>query len=96
MKECMECGKKLGALGGYRHPTMGNKYLVCSSCFTAVCASVQKWAECISPNIGFFNKETSTLDDIRPLRQNAQNHGTQIQQTVKKVMSQTDNLLTKL
>jgi len=55
----MECGKKLGILGGYRHPTLGKNYLLCSSCFDTVYESVEKWTEFISPYIGFFNNKTS-------------------------------------
>jgi hypothetical protein len=64
MKGCMECGKKLGVVEGYRHPTMGKNYLLCSSCFDTVFASVGRYQEFVSPYVDFFNKETSTMEDI--------------------------------
>ena len=50
MVKCEECGKKLSILRGYRHPTMGKKYLLCSSCFDTVEASVDKWREFVLSN----------------------------------------------
>jgi len=70
MKECMECGKKLGIIEGYCHPTMGKDYLLCSNCFDTVSASVEKYMEFISPYIGFFNKETSIVEDIQKIEEN--------------------------
>lgn len=62
MKECVECGKKLGIIEGYRHPTMGKDYLLCSNCFDTVSVSVEKWSEFISSYIGFFNKPSQKTD----------------------------------
>lgn len=59
MVECEECGKKLGFLEGYCHPTLGRKHLVCSGCFDIVTESVEKWREFISPYFEFFNRESS-------------------------------------
>ena len=55
MKECVDCGKKLGIIEGYRHPVKGKDFLLCSKCFDTVSESVEKWSEFISPYIGFFN-----------------------------------------
>jgi len=57
MNECSECGKKMGLLEGYRHPTMGKKYLLCSSCFNQVEESVVRWQAFVLSNS--FNKEAS-------------------------------------
>ena len=51
---CEECGKILGIFEGYRHPTMGKKHLLCSSCFDTVEISVEKWREFVISNS--FNK----------------------------------------
>ena len=59
MAECNECGKKLGFVAGYRHPTRGKKYLVCSNCFDAVNVSVNQWREFISPYNKYFKNNTS-------------------------------------
>jgi hypothetical protein len=56
MKECVECGKKLGIIEGYRHPIRGKDYLLCSSCFDTVSSSVEKWGKFVSPYVGFFGK----------------------------------------
>lgn len=40
MNVCVECGKQLGFLEGYSHPTLGKKSLVCSPCFDKVQQSV--------------------------------------------------------
>jgi hypothetical protein len=80
MKECMKCGKKLGIIEGYRHPTMGKDYLLCNSCFDTVSVSVEKWSEVVSQYVGFFNKESSAIDDI-------QNIGLNIKKNVKKVLN---------
>ena len=69
MKECIDCGKKLGIVEGYCHPTKGKDYVLCSNCFDTVSASVEKYREFISQYNGFFNKETSTIDDIQKIRQ---------------------------
>ena len=66
----MECGKKLGIIEGYRHPTMGKEHLLCSSCFDTVFESVEKYRKFVSPYIGFFNKETTTSDDIQKMGEN--------------------------
>jgi ribosomal protein S14 len=58
MKECVECGKKLGIIEGYRHPVMGKDYLLCRNCYDTLCGSVEKWKEFISTYNGFFKKET--------------------------------------
>lgn len=58
MKGCEECGKKLGILNGYRHPTKGKNHLLCSSCFDILHESVVKWREANLPYVGFFNKKT--------------------------------------
>jgi hypothetical protein len=50
MKECEECGKRLGILQGYQHPTMGKKHLLCSPCYDQVSASVEKWGEFVRTN----------------------------------------------
>ena len=57
MKECEECGTKLGILEGYRHPTMGKKHLLCSPCFDQVSESVATWAEFVRTNS--FNVKAS-------------------------------------
>ena len=58
----MDCGKKLGILGGYCHPVMGKNYLLCSSCFDTTYESVEKWSKFISPYIGFFKNKSSDKD----------------------------------
>ncbi len=59
MVECNECGKKLGFVAGYRHPTRGKKYLVCSTCFDNVNESVKQWREFILPYNNYFKNNTS-------------------------------------
>lgn len=49
MVNCVECGRKLGFLKGYRHPTMGRKYLLCNNCFDNVDESVTQWREFLLP-----------------------------------------------
>jgi len=50
MKKCEECGKKLGIIEGYLHPTLGKKHLLCSQCFNKVSESVEKWKEFVLNN----------------------------------------------
>ena len=45
MKKCHECGKKLGFIGGYRHPTLGKKYHLCASCFDKVYQSIENYRD---------------------------------------------------
>lgn len=54
---CKECGKKLGILEGYHHPTMGKNCHLCSLCFDQVSESVAKWGEFVLSNS--FNMRTS-------------------------------------
>lgn len=65
MKECVECGKKLGLIEGYRHPTMGKEYLLCSSCFDTVFTSVEQWRSVITTYTGFFTKETAPYETLQ-------------------------------
>jgi hypothetical protein len=67
MKDCVECGKKLGVIDCYRHPTMGKKHPLCRKCFDLVVESVEKYTEFLSPYIGFFEKETSIHEDFQKL-----------------------------
>jgi hypothetical protein len=89
MKGCMECGKKLGVVGGYRHPTMGKNYLLCSTCFDTVFASVERYREFVSPYVGFFNKESSTREDIQEIEKKMV-HGIKIIQTIGRNLSYYD------
>ena len=59
MTECMECGKMLRFFEGYRHPALGKKYLVCSTCFDNVYESVEKWRGFILPYNKFFNNKNT-------------------------------------
>jgi hypothetical protein len=69
MKACVECGKNLGIIEGYRHPTMGKDNLLCSKCFDTVFESVEKYRGFISPYIGFFDKKSSTIDDMQKIEE---------------------------
>jgi hypothetical protein len=60
MMECEECGKKLGNFEGYRHPTMGKNYLLCSPCFDKVEESVSRWGAFVLTNS--FNNGSSKMD----------------------------------
>ncbi len=84
MKECVECGKTLGIIEGYRHPTMGKDYLLCSYCFDTVSASLEKWSKFISPYIGFFNKESAIIEDMQNIREN-------ISKRIKKIQNKGKN-----
>ena len=68
MKECVECGKNLGIMEGYRHPTMGKDNLICSHCFDSVFKSVEKFREFVTPYIGFFNTKSSPTKSIKHMR----------------------------
>ena len=58
MADCYKCDKTLGIFEGYRHPTLGQKYLLCNNCFDDVSESVRKWGEFVVSNS--FNKNTSS------------------------------------
>lgn len=60
MKDCEECGKKLGMLEGYRHPTMGKKHLLCSPCFDQVSDSVARWGEFVRNNSFNMNAQSNS------------------------------------
>jgi hypothetical protein len=85
MEDCVECGKNLGIMEGYRHPTMGKDNLLCRNCFDTVFESVKRYREFVSPYIGFFNKETSTIDDIQKIGEN-------ITKNIKKMKNRVSNL----
>jgi len=63
MKNCEECGKNLGVLEGYQHPTLGKKYLLCSHCFDQVEESVAKWREFVLSN-SFNIKESKSKSQV--------------------------------
>ena len=48
---CDECGKKLGVLGGYRHPVEGREKCLCSECFEKINESEEKYSKFISNSI---------------------------------------------
>ncbi len=73
MKACVECGKTLGIMEGYRHPTMGKNNLVCSHCFDTVFESVEKYREFITPYVDFFNKKSSITNSIEHMRSRVSN-----------------------
>jgi hypothetical protein len=73
MKVCVECGKNLGIIEGYRHPTMGKDNLLCSHCFDTVFESVEKYREFITPYIGFFNNKSSTTNSIKHMSSRVHN-----------------------
>jgi hypothetical protein len=85
MKTCLECGRKLGTLQGYYHPAMGREYFVCGNCFETVAESVERYREFVSPYIGFFNKETTLIEDIEKI-------GEYIKKNIKKAQSKVSNL----
>jgi hypothetical protein len=57
MKECAECGKRLGFFNGYYHPILGKKNMVCGHCFLRVDESVAQWREFVLSNS--FNPESA-------------------------------------
>jgi len=75
MKECEECGKKLGILKGYQHPTLGKKYLVCSKCFDNVSESVKKWREFVLTDSVIINNIDSKHGLDSKLLQEIVKHG---------------------
>jgi hypothetical protein len=85
MKECVECGRNLGMLEGYRHPILGKEHLVCSTCFDTVSESVEKYREFISPYVGFFHTETSSIEDLQKIANTILNN-------IKKIQSKGSNL----
>jgi hypothetical protein len=62
MKRCEECGKKLGILEGYQHPTLGKKLLLCNPCFDQVSDSVAKWREFILSNSFIQNPDKNNFE----------------------------------
>ncbi len=87
MKECVECGKTLGFIEGYRHPTMGKDYLLCSCCFDNVSASVEKWSKFISQYIDFFKKKSALIKDTQKIGEN-------ITEKIKNTQNKGNNLWT--
>jgi hypothetical protein len=87
----MECGRNLGIIEGYRHPTLGKDSLLCSHCFDTVFESVAKYREFVSPYIGFFNKETSTVDDLQKIGENISKNIKKMQNRVSTLWSHKTN-----
>ena len=54
--ECIECGKHLSIIEGYRHPTLGDDYLLCYECYVKVMISVERWGRFVLWNS--FNPES--------------------------------------
>ena len=91
MKNCVECGKKLRIIEGYRHPTMEKDNLVCGKCFDTVFESVEKYREFISPYVDFFNTETSTIDDLQKIGENIIKDINKLQNRVNNLWSHKTN-----
>jgi hypothetical protein len=64
MEKCHECGKKQGFMGGYRHPTLGKKYHLCSSCFDKIYQSVENYREFVTPYVNYFHNEPKNDNKI--------------------------------
>jgi hypothetical protein len=60
MSNCIECGNKIGILGGYRHPVYGETKYVCGDCFTKLDGSMEKWREFVLSNS--FNNDTPEIN----------------------------------
>jgi len=75
MVKCEECGKTLGFLEGYQHPTMGKKYTLCSPCFDEISDSVEKWGEFVLAN----------SFDIKPLKNNIKLNWKKILTNIRKI-----------
>ena len=58
MVVCVECGRKLGLLKGYQHPTMGKNYFLCTHCYDVVDESVKKWRTVVLTYSDFFSNST--------------------------------------
>jgi hypothetical protein len=57
MVDCEECGKELGILRGYRHPALGQGFLVCGKCFDKVDQDMKRWSEfCLSETFNTSSK----------------------------------------
>jgi len=54
-----ECEKKLCILGGYRHPALGAKFLVCGFCFDKLNEDMERWSTFCHSDM--FNKESSKI-----------------------------------
>jgi hypothetical protein len=62
MVDCEECDKKLGVFEGYRHPALGDRFLVCERCYNKIEQDMKRWSEfCVSDT---FNT-ASTKNDIQ-------------------------------
>ena len=85
MGECVECRKNLKILEGYRHPVKGKDFLICRKCFDSIIESLEKYQEFVSSYIGYFNKETSTIDDVQKIEEN-------ITKNIKKMQNRINNL----
>jgi len=59
MTDCEECGKNLGLLEGYRHPTLGKKHLLCSNFFDTASVRVDNWRTSVNANS--YNNASSDM-----------------------------------
>jgi len=62
MKVCEECGKKLRLLKGYRHPTLGKGFNLCSMCFDQVSESVNRWKTFVLANSFDFKPSRNSIE----------------------------------
>lgn len=63
MKECHECGSKIGMLSGYKHPTFGKKHLICWDCHEKIDASVAEWRQFIIDHKDLENPVVEAIPD---------------------------------
>jgi hypothetical protein len=91
MNQCEECGKRLGIFEGYRHPTMGTKYHLCSPCFDEVSESVTRWGEFVAANAMSIKTNNSTHLNWKELVPNLQ----QRRNIIDNVCAETDILMHK-
>ena len=43
MKLCEKCGSELSIIGGYIHPTLGKKHIICSTCYMKLDKIIEQW-----------------------------------------------------
>ena len=60
MTDCEECDKKIDIMDGYRHPALGDRFLVCGKCFDKIDDAMERWYTFSLSDS--FNRESSKVD----------------------------------
>ena len=89
MKLCEKCGNKLSIIGGYIHPILGKKHVICTTCYKKLDKIIEQWRNFVFTHIDII--DTFNLDRNK-LKNNFENIVTSIMRTYGHIISKEHSI----